>query len=148
MLASILVEQVIYQRLTSSAIITDTVGESAHGLTFVPQDEPLPALLFHYQSTGYPTGSVNTNAADEINIEELEYVVKFQCEGTSTTPIEAAALEQLRLLAGLLADVEYDGRSYQISFSAIGEAPLPTLQENQNVYRQLGTVYSVEVVRG
>lgn len=141
---SFIVEQVIYQRLSTDPTIVGTVGESIHGTMAVPQGETLPAMVFYMENSRYD-GAVNS--AEDINYEEISFIVKFMTDGTSTDPILEAALRQFELLAGLSASVEVGEHRYTLNFRAESEAPLPTVQEGQYLYRQLGTVYTVEVFR-
>lgn len=147
MFGSIVAEEVIYQRLSSDPTITGTVGESVWALMSVPQGEPIPALLFYRTNSSYG-GYASAVESDDINYEEMLYEVHVVCEGTSTVPIEDAAERQMDLLSGFEAQVQYRGRNYQLLFTAEGETMLGSVQEGPQFYRDLGTVYRVEISRG
>ena len=46
------------------------------------------------------------------------------------------------------ADYDWEGEPYQITFRPLGEYPLTTVVDGGQLYRQLGTTYAVEVLRG
>ena len=132
-----LVAGIVVSTLQDVDAVTDAVGNRMYGTTFVPQGKDVPALLTYAENSVYggPIGA-------EIAIESLRVIVRLICAGTSTAPIHDAWAAQLAALNGLA--VEQDG-SY-VTFRAAG-AVLPTTLpvEGGVVYRQLGTVYAVEI---
>jgi hypothetical protein len=135
-----LVAGIIVAELATVEDVTDAVGSRMHGTTFVPQGGALPALLTYAENSTYPDSGLFSN----LDMEQLRVVVRLICQGTSTQPILDAALAQREALHGFV--IEQDG--YHITFLAIGAVPLTTLQDGGVVYRQLGTVYSVEITTG
>lgn len=131
-----LVAGIVVAELSGIEDVTDAVGARMFGTTMVPQGQALPALLTYAENSAY-SGPIGAEKA----IEQLRIVVRLLCQGTSTAPILAAALAQEEALNGL--DVEQDGA--YVTFRAVGAVPLTTLQDGGIVYRQLGTVYSVEI---
>ena len=132
-----LVAGIILAELATINDVTDAVGTRMHGTTFVPQGGTLPALLTYAENSVYPEPSL----FNSLDFEQLRVVVRLICQGTSTTPILDAALAQREALHGFV--IEQDG--YHVTFVASGAVPLTTLQDGGVVYRQLGTVYSVEI---
>jgi hypothetical protein len=146
MFASIIVDQIIYQRLDDAPAVTDLVGGNIYGLPRVPQTGDVPALLYYMESSRYGEFPV-LPTSDDLNYETVRYVIKVACEGTSTVPIEEAAVEQQELFAGLTVGADYRGRHYELSFTILGEIPNTTVEDGEKIYRQLGNVYDIEVVR-
>ena len=135
--------QVVYEELTALPEITAAVAGRLVGMSLVPAHIPLPAGRFYPVASGYD-GPISGPAASET----LSLVVVFTCEGTSTTPIRAAAEAQYAALAGRQFTRTIDGATYTVDFTEEAEA-LPTTEYESGIYRRsLGTRYRVNVTRG
>ncbi len=111
------------------------------GLPVLPQGAgALPGLAFYPEFTAY-TGAMGSKTS----YERLRFVIKAMCEGTSTGPIDAVALAQLAHFDGLTVDVTLDGTNYQLTFSPNSEVLPTTVVDGDRFYRQLGTVYDIEL---
>jgi hypothetical protein len=151
MFGSEVVAEYVYQVASTTPAVTEAVGTRIVNLSVLPSGMALPALL-HYAEQGDYGGVVA--AGEDIDSEVVRYVTRFVCEGQSTEPVRLAAQ---RLLAELAyhrpsAQLTYDGETYFLSFLATGEWPLTTVLEEvagaATLYRQLGTIWRVEVMRG
>jgi hypothetical protein len=92
-------------------------------------------------------GPVTTDASAHTNSETIRLEVKAITKGTSDSEIYPVAKAQFEALAGVNTMHEFDGESWSLAFVAVGEVPLGTLVDEANIYRQLGTIYSVDVFR-
>lgn len=149
MFGSKIVSTIIYEHLNDITVVTAVVGDRIVGLSAVPQGTTLPALLFYPEFSAYsgPLGNRSSGAGD-IDFEQMRFVVRIICKGTSTGPIDAAADAQLDHFDGLNLDVTVNGTNYYLTFTAQGEVPLTSLLDGGTFYRQLGTIYGVEITRG
>ncbi len=149
MFGSKIVSTIMYEHLNGLTAVTAAVGDRIVGVSAVPQGTTLPALLFFPEFSSYdsPIGN-RQGGAGEINFEQMRFVVRIICKGTSTGPIDAAADAQLDHFDGLNVDVTVNGTSYYVTFTAQGEVPLTSLLDGGTFYRQLGTTYGVEITRG
>lgn len=150
MFGSEVVAEYVHQVATTTPAVMAAIGGRIANLAVAPGDLALPALL-HYAEQGDYGGVIN--AGQDIDSEVIRYVTRFICEGASTEPIRLAAQ---RLLVELAVNrptgqVTYDGESYFLTFLATGEWPLTTVLEEAAgaavLYRQLGTIWRVEVMR-
>ena len=138
-------DQVIYDELNGLPGVTDAVGVNVLGRNAVLQGDTLPAVLFYTESSTYDSPAFG---GDNIGLEQLRYVVRFVCRGSSTDPIRAAALAQRQHLNGKAFDIEVEGASYLVVFDAQGAFPMTFLVDEGAAYRQLGTIYNVTVTLG
>ncbi len=114
---------------------------AAHGLPILPQAVPLPAMAF------YPEYSVY-EAQTGLAYEGLRFAIKVMVAGTSTGSIRPMALAQLNHFDGRIANYTYEAVNYQISFTANGELLPTTVVDAGTFYRQLGTIYNVDITSG
>lgn len=147
MFGSLIATRAIYAALSGNPAITNVVGNSIHSTTIVPSGASLPAIIFYMAQSTYG-GAVGTELAEHIDSETVRFEVRAICKGTSSAPIEPVAYAQLEELAGSSHDIVVAGVSYLVSFTALGETALNTLIDGANVYKQLGTVYSIDMTRG
>ncbi len=108
-------------------------------LNVVPPGMPLPTCLFHFERAVY-SGPISGMS----DSETFRVVVRLICEGASSDPILVAAEAQLTSLDG--ARIDHEG-SY-LTFGANSEWPLTTVYEGGVFYRQLGTIYDVDLTTG
>ncbi len=140
-----IVDQVLYTQLSGLSAVTAAVGPNILGRSAVVQGDTLPALLFYPESSTYDPPAFG---GDNIGMERMRYVVRFVCTGTSTTPIRAAALAQRQHLNGVAFNVVVDTSNYLVTFDAQGAFPMTFIVDGGNSFRQLGTIYSVDVTLG
>lgn len=149
MFGSKIVSAIIYDHLSAIPEVTAAVGDRIIGLTIVPQGVTLPVCLSYPEFSSYDGALGNRQGgAGEINFEQMRFVIRLICKGMDTTPIDAAADAQLDHFDGLSVDVNVNGTMYYVTFTAQGEIPLTSLLDGGTFYRQLGTVYGVEITRG
>ncbi len=111
------------------------------GLPVLPQGAgALPGIAFYPEFSAY-TGAMGSKTS----YERLRFVVKAMCEGKGTDQIDAVALAQLAHFDGLTVDVVYDGTNYQLTFSPNSEVLPTTVVDEDRFYRQLGTVYDIDL---
>ncbi len=140
-----IVDKVLYTELAGLSAVTGAVGANILGRSAVVQGDTLPAVLFYPESSTYDPPAFG---GDNIGMEQLRYVVRFVCRGTSTDPIRAAALAQRQHLNGTGFNTVVDGLNYQVTFDAQGAFPMTFIVDAGNTYRQLGTIYRVDVTLG
>lgn len=140
-----IVDEVLYAELAGLSAVTGAVGASILGRSAVVQGDTLPAVLFYSEASSYDPPAFG---GDNIGMEQLRYVVRVVCRGTSTDPIRAAALAQRQHLNGTAFNTVVDGLNYQVTFDAQGAFPLTFIVTEGNTYRQLGTIYRVDVTLG
>lgn len=118
-------------------------------LPVVPQNAPAAFVLFAPEFSAYtdPLGG-GARQPGGITYEQLRFSIRVICAGASTAPIAALALAQLKHFDSLITTTTANGISYQMVFMAQGEVPITTLVDGSNLYRQLGTVYTVELITG
>lgn len=147
MFASVAVSDYLYETLSAVTGITTVIPTtSMTGAMVVPQGVALPALLFHMTASQYG-GVVNTLAAADVNSETIRVEVRVIGSGTSDSEIYPAAKAQFTALSGAIVSHSFDGATWNLAISAVGEIPLTTLVDGPNIYRQLGTIYSIDVFR-
>lgn len=147
MFGSVVVADYIYKALGAITGITSVIPKPQMvGTMVVPQGVPLPAILFHmtYSEHG---GPINTFASAHTNSETLRVEVRVLAESTSDSVIYPIAKAQFTRLAGVNETHTFDGATWNVSFIAVSEIPLTTLMDGSTIYRQLGTIYSVDVFR-
>lgn len=140
------VSALLYRELSALPAVTAAVGTRIHGLMVAPTTYRVPFLLFHPEQSSYPTEPIGSG---EISSETMRFAVRLICGGESTGPIRAAAIAQLDhfLTAGPI-DYVWEDLPFQVTFTPLGEYPLTTLLDGADISRQLGTLYSVECLRG
>jgi len=148
MFGSEITAAVVVRELGSLPAVISTVGDRLLASTYVPLDEDVPALLTYAEDAPYAEGPIGSRLSGPIASQNVRQIVRIVCEGRSTDPIYDAAVAQLDHLDGERFDFVSRGRSYLLTFTAVGEVPLNTLQEENVDYRQLGNIYGVEVTRG
>jgi len=148
MFGSEIVSTLIYQELTALPEAASFAGKIV-GAAVIPQGDRLPAVTFSPQFSSYdaPLGG-GAHQPGGITFEELRFAITVMCAGLSTDPIIALAQAQLDHFDGASFPITYGGRAYFVTFLAQGEVPLTTVADGANVYRQLGTVYTVDVTTG
>ena len=147
MFASVAVADYLYDALGAISGITSVVPTTRMtGAMVVPQGVALPALMFHMVYSEYG-GVVDSTPAQNVTSETLRFEVRIIDDGTSDSVIYPAAKAQFNALAGIQVTHTFDGASWFLAFSAVGEIPLTTLMDGANIYRQLGTIYTVDVFR-
>jgi len=140
-----IVDKVLYAQLSGLTVVTGAVGVNILGRSAVVQGDTLPALLFYPESSTYDPPAFG---GDNIGMEQLRYVVRVICRGTSTDPIRAAALAQRLHLNGVPFNTVVDTLNYRVTFDARGAFPMTFVVDGGNSFRQLGTIYSVDVTLG
>ncbi len=140
-----IVDKVLYTELAGLSAVTGAVGANILGRSAAVQGDTLPAVLFYPESSTYDPPAFG---GDNIGMERMRYVVRLVCTGTSTDPIRGAALAQRQHLNGTAFDTVVDGLNYQVTFDAQGAFPMTFIVDGGNTFRQLGTIYRVDVTRG
>ncbi len=140
-----IVDKVLYAQLSGLSVVTGAVGANILGRSAVVQGDTLPAVLFYSEASSYDPPAFG---GDNIGMEQLRYVVRVVCRGTSTDPIRAAALAQRQHINGTAFDTVVDGLNYQVTFAAQGAFPLTFIVTEGNTFRQLGSIYRVDVTLG
>jgi len=142
MLGARIVDPVIYTELSGLSAVTAAVAGRIINGPVVPQGVALPACNFWMEHSVYNTPELDTSAP--IYQETLRYVIRFLVQGASDEPVLAAAEAALAHFHGARFDVP----GGTVWFSAQGEYPLTAFTEGGDQYRQLGTVYTVEITSG
>ncbi len=143
-----IVSALLYRELSGIPAVTAAVGSRIHGLMVAPTAYTAPFLLFHPEQSAYPTEAIGRYDG-EITSETMRFAVRLICAGEDTTPIRDAAIAQLdHFLSVGPIDFGWDGLPYQVTFTPLGEYPLTTLLDGGDISRQLGTLYSIECLRG
>lgn len=148
MFGSEIVSTVLYTELSALPAAASFAGRIV-GAPVLPQKIALPAVLFSPEFSAYsdPMGG-GARQPGGITYEQLRFSVRVLCAGLSTDPVLALATAQLAHFDGAAFNTTVDSVSYQLTFMAQGEVPVTTIVDGANVYRQLGTVYTVELVTG
>jgi hypothetical protein len=147
MFASVVVSDYVYETLSALSEVTSVIPPTRMtGAMAVPEGTGLPALLFHMTASQYG-GPVQATAAENVNSETIRLEVRAIDDGTSDSAIYPAAMAQFEALSGTHAEHTLDGDTYSLDFIAVGEIPITTLVDGANFYRQLGTIYQVDVFR-
>lgn len=136
------VNQVIYATLAADPVVGAVPGGIQRGTAY-RQGTTLPGVLFYMEQAQYDAGQLS--GAEHLDGGSYRYVVRVDGAGSSDTDIAPIAEAQLVALAGLIHDTD-DGE--QVTFTALGELPLPSYIEDGDQYQRLGTIYSVDVTRG
>lgn len=144
MFGSEIVSKFILEHL-NVVIAAESFSGKAYGLPILPQAVPLPAIAFYPEYSVY---NAAMGSGSDISYEGLRFVVKTMIPGTSTATIRSMALAQIAHFDGRTESYTYDGVTYQISFTANGELLPTTVVDGATFYRQLGTIYKVDVTRG
>jgi len=147
MLGSRIVAPIIVEELGSLAAVTAAIGTRLFGTTIIPLGADLPAGSFYQEFSQYGA-PLGLQGAGDLSSETMRWVIRFICEGESDEPILAATEAQLERFHGRQFLREIGGVHHYIHFSANSEIPINTLLEDTHVYRQLGTIYDVEITRG
>lgn len=148
MFASVVTADYVYQTFVNTDDITDVIAVPSIGGTMVaPPGTTLPALLLYMTASEYG-GVVDATPAADVNSETIRLEVRAINGGTSDAPVYPVAKAQFTALAGQTVSHTFDGDDYTLTFMAVGEVPLTTLVDGANLYRQLGTIYTVDVFRG
>lgn len=147
MLGSVIVEEVIYQRLKQGPAIMGQIGEdNLHGLNELPQDAGVPAILYYAEMSNYGDPPVGVTG---IEFEEMDVVVRVVVGGGSLDDAIEPAMEQLELITGMdQVLATFQGDDYTLTFKPLSEFLPTTLREGTRFYRQLGTSYRVTIQRG
>lgn len=147
MFGSVVVADYVYQTFANTDAITDVVpATNIAGTMVAPPGTTLPALLIYMTASEYG-GVVDSLPAADITSETIRLEVRAIKDGTSDSPVYPVAKAQLTALAGQTVSHIFDGDTYTLTFSALSEIPLATLVDGANLYRQLGTIYTVDVFR-
>jgi hypothetical protein len=132
--------------LVADATIQSDLGARVVNNRRIPADVTLPALLFYPEDAPY-SGVVGSAPGDQLTAQTCRYVVRVATAGESFAPIYNAALAQLAVLNGLDVTVTDHGADYQVLVNPAAEYPLTHVAEGDREYRQLGTIYTVEIYR-
>ena len=140
-----IVDAVTYAEMSGLAAVTAAVGANILGRSAVVQGDTVPAVMFYPEQSTYDPPAYS---GDNIGLEQLRYVHRFVCTGTSTAPIRAAALAARQHFNGTAFDHVSDGNNYLVRFDALGAFPMTFLVDGGTNYRQLGNIYRVHVTLG
>jgi hypothetical protein len=145
MFASVVAARILASVLTGVPEVIALTGARLLYDMVVPADIALPAGLFYFENPQYTTpignGALPTG-------QTLRGVVRMIDDGESFLPLEDAAYAQFEALHGKRFDLEHRGHMWLVTVDAMQEYPLPTVTVRDQPYRQLGTIYSVNVTRG
>ena len=138
--------RIIIRELADVPAVTAVIGSRIRFSPIYPGDLAHPGALVYPAFTQYD-GPIDTDGTP--TYERVDMEVRFIDKGASANTIRAAAKAALGALAGIsgLSEV-IDGVTWFVTFTATAEAGPPHLLDESSVYRQLGTVYSVEFHRG
>jgi|SRR5690554_2992216 len=137
-----IINRVMYETLADDPTTGNVPGGIQRGTGYA-HGTILPAILFYMEQAQYDAGQLA--GAAHLDGGSYRYVVRVDGEGASDTDIAPIAEAQLAALAGLVTTTD-DG--YQVTFTAVGELPMPSYIEDGDQYQRLGTIYSVDVTRG
>jgi hypothetical protein len=137
--------RIIIRELKSVAPVMAAVDGRIYFSPIYAGDKPLPGALVYPQFTQYD-GPIDADGTP--TFERVDMEVRFIDKGSSANNIRAAAKAALGALAGSQYQETIDGVTWLVSLDAISEVTPPALLDGATVYRQLGTVYSVEFHRG
>ena len=147
MFGSVVVSDYVYETLAATSGVTNIIPATQFsGAMVAAQGMALPVAIFHMTYSEYG-GVLDSTPAANVNSETVRLEVRFIDAGTSDSVIYPAAAASFAALAGVNVSHVFDGTTYTLTFAAIGEVPLGTLMDGAQIYRQLGTVYSVDVFR-
>lgn len=132
--------------LTSDATIQGDLGGRVVNNRRIPADLALPALMFYVEDAPY-SGVVGSAPGDQLTAQVCRLVVRVADAGESFATIYPAAEAQLAALNGLDVEIEERGVTYQVLVNPTAEYPLTHVAEGDREYRQLGTIYTVEIYR-
>lgn len=150
MLASRIVAPIIYAEVLGLPEVSDAIGDRLYNSLTLPQGVALPAGLFYLEFAPYGTSSMGSGIAGMLTAETMRWVVRFLVQDSSDDAILAATEAQLKRLHNARFDVPASGGypSYVVNFDAQAEYPLTSFVDGGDEYRQLGTVYTVDVTSG
>lgn len=137
--------RIILRELALVPAVTDAVGTRMRFLPIYSGDMAHPGVLVYPMYTIYD-GPIDADGTP--TFERVDMEVRFIDEGASANRIRAAAKASLGALAGSQHQETIDGVNWLVSLDAISEVSQPALLDGANIYRQMGTVYSVEFHRG
>ncbi len=140
-----IVDTLLYTELSALTAVTAAVGTNIMSRAAIVQGDALPALGFYPEQSSYGPPAFG---GDNIGIEVLRYTVVLTDSGTSTNRIHGAALAQRQHLNGSIFNAVHASQNYQVTFEAQGAVPMTTVTAGADIYRRLGTVYSVHVALG
>lgn len=143
MFGSMFASKAIAGALAADPTIQAELGGRVVNGRRIPGDVPLPALMF-YLEEGLYGGPVD--AEGTLSVETCRYVVRVAVDGESHAPVLAAARAQLAALNGHKQTVTIDGATAHVEIYATAEYPVTSLVDEDVEYRQLGTIYTVEVI--
>ena len=142
MFGSLIGAKAISAALKADPTIVADLGGRVINNRRIPGDVALPALMFYVEDAPY-SGPIGDNTGQQV----ARFVVRVVDRGESFGPIYAAATAQLAALDGLDTEVTENGTSYQVLVNPTAEYPLTHVAEGDREYRQLGTIYTVEIYR-
>ena len=137
-----IVNRAIYETLAADPVVSGVPGGIQRGTGYT-QGTELPGVLFYMEQAQYDAGQLA--GAAHLDGGSYRYVVRVDGTGASDTDIAPVAEAQLMALAGLVITTD---DNYQVTFTAVGEMPMPSYIEDGDPYQRLGTIYSVDVTRG
>lgn len=147
MFASVAVSDYVYDTLSATPGVTNVIPNTQFsGAMVAAQGMALPAVLFHMTGSQYG-GVMDSTPAANVNSETLRFEVRVIDDGTSDSTIYPVAKAAFAALSGVNAAHSFDGDTWTMTFTAVGEIPLTTLMDGSNLYRQLGVILSVDVFR-
>lgn len=147
MFASVAVSDYVYDTLSAVPAITNVVPNTQFsGAMVAAQGMALPVVIFHMVASQYG-GVIDSTPAANVNSETIRLEVRVIDDGTSDSTIYPVAKAAFGALCGVEASHSFDSATWSLTFSAVGEIPLTTLVDGTNIYRQLGTIYTVDVFR-
>lgn len=146
MFGSLIAARAIAAALKANATIAADLGGRVINNRRIPPDVALPALMFYVEDAPY-AGVVGSAPGDQLTAQVCRFVVRVVDQGESFGRIYDAAEAQLGVLNGLDTAVTDHGADYQVLVNPAAEYPLTHVAEGDREYRQLGTIYTVEIYR-
>ena len=142
MFGSLIAAKAFRAALVADATIQADLGGRVVNNRRIPADVALPALMFYVEDAPY-SGPIG----DNLNQQVCRFVVRVVDRGESFGRIYAPAEAQLAALNALDTEVTERGIRYQVLVNPTAEYPLTHVAEGDREYRQLGTIYTVEIYR-
>jgi len=139
--------KVIIRELKAVPDVAAAIADRIKFLPIYPGDMAHPGVLVYPMFTQYD-GPISEDGTP--TFERVDMEVRFIDKGTSANRIRAAAKAALGHLAGGFYQETIDGVNWTVTLTATAEASQPALidQQTGEIYRQLGTVFTVEFHRG
>lgn len=139
--------RIVIRELQTVPEVTAAVGTRIRFMPIYPGDMAHPGVLVYPVFTQYD-GPISNDGTP--TFERVDMEVRFIDKGTSANAIRAAAKAALGHLAGGFYQETIDGVNWTVTLTAASEISQPALidQQTGEIYRQLGTVYTVEFHRG